>query len=140
MAFAAVTDSVPPLAWLIFTANVLWTLAYDTIYAMADKEDDLKIGIRTSAITFGDKDIAAVMLCHFWFTALMIVLGLQIRAGWPYWLALPVVVYWQYRQYRQIRTRDRWLCFRTFLENNRIGLLWFAAIAAHYLLRPFQTA
>ena len=95
MAFAAVTESVPPLAWLIFAANVLWTLAYDTIYAMADKEDDLKIGIKTSAITFGRHDVEAVMLCHFWFTVLMVVLGVQIGASWPYWLVLPLVVYWQ---------------------------------------------
>ncbi|UOO81390.1 4-hydroxybenzoate octaprenyltransferase [Uruburuella testudinis] len=133
MAFAAVTDSVPPLAWLIFAANVLWTLAYDTIYAMADKEDDLKIGIKTSAITFGHHDVSAVMLCHFWFTVLMMVLGWQIGASWPYWLVLPLVVYWQWQQYQVIKTRDRWACFRVFLENNRIGLAWFFAIVAHYL-------
>lgn len=132
MAFAAVTNSVPPLAWLIFAANVLWTLAYDTIYAMADKEDDLKIGIKTSAITFGHHDVSAVMLCHFWFTVLMVVLGWQIGASWPYWLALPLVVYWQWQQYQVIKTRDRWACFRVFLENNRIGLAWFFGIAAHY--------
>lgn len=133
MAFAAVTESVPPLAWLIFAANVLWTLAYDTIYAMADKEDDLKIGIKTSAITFGHHDVSAVMLCHFWFTVLMVVLGWQIGASWPYWLVLPLVVYWQWQQYQVIKTRDRWACFRVFLENNRIGLAWFFGIVAHYL-------
>jgi 4-hydroxybenzoate polyprenyltransferase len=132
MAFAAVTESVPPLAWLIFAANVLWTLAYDTIYAMADKEDDLKIGIKTSAITFGSHDVEAVMLCHFWFTVLMVVLGVQIGASWPYWLVLPLVVYWQWQQYQVIKTRERWACFRTFLENNRIGLAWFAGIVGHY--------
>ncbi|MDO5638489.1 MAG: 4-hydroxybenzoate octaprenyltransferase [Neisseria sp.] len=133
MAFAAVTNSVPPLAWLIFAANVLWTLAYDTIYAMADKEDDLKIGIKTSAITFGHHDVSAVMLCHFWFTVLMAVLGFQIGASWPYWLVLPLVVYWQWQQYQVIKTRDRWACFRVFLENNRIGLAWFFGIVAHYI-------
>ncbi|KPN73272.1 4-hydroxybenzoate octaprenyltransferase [Neisseria sp. 74A18] len=140
MAFAAVNETVPPLAWLIFTANVLWTLAYDTIYAMADKEDDLKIGIRTSAITFGDNDISAIMICHFWFTVLMTILGLQIQATWPFWIALPISIYWQYKQYKQIKTRDCWLSFRTFLENNRIGLIWFLAIAGHYLWLSIQTA
>ncbi|OSI17017.1 4-hydroxybenzoate octaprenyltransferase [Neisseria dumasiana] len=140
MAFAAVNETVPPLAWLIFTANVLWTLAYDTIYAMADKEDDLKIGIRTSAVTFGDNDISAIMICHFWFTVLMTILGLQIQATWPFWIALPISIYWQYKQYKQIKTRDCWLCFRTFLENNRIGLIWFLAIAGHYLWLSIQTA
>ena len=140
MAFAAVTETVPPLAWLLFTANVLWTLAYDTIYAMADKEDDLKLGIRTSAITFGDNDVSAIMLCHFWFSALMAVLGWQIGATWPFWIVLPLTVYWQIQQYRQIRTRDRWVCFRTFLENNRIGLAWFLGIAGHYLWLSLYSA
>lgn len=135
MAFAAVSADVPNLAWLIFVANVFWTLAYDTVYAMVDKEDDLKIGIKTSAITFGDYDVAAVMLCHFWFTALMAVLGWQIGATWPYWLVLPLVVYWQWHQYRVIKTRDRAACFRIFLENNRIGLLWFAGIVLHYAFK-----
>ncbi|WP_416190745.1 4-hydroxybenzoate octaprenyltransferase [Neisseria sp. CCUG12390] len=133
MAFAAIDNAVPPIAWLIFTANALWTLAYDTIYAMADKEDDLKIGIKTSAVTFGRHDIAAVMLCHFWFTALMAVLGLQIGATWPYWLILPITVWWQIDQYHAIKTRDRQICFRTFLENNRIGLAWFLGLVGHYL-------
>lgn len=133
MAFAAVTNGVPPVAWLIFVANALWTLAYDTIYAMADKEDDMKIGIKTSAVTFGRHDIAAVMLCHFWFSALMVVLGLQIGATWPYWLMLPITVWWQINQYHAIKTRDRDVCFRTFLENNRIGLAWFLGLVGHYL-------
>ncbi|ASK28172.1 4-hydroxybenzoate octaprenyltransferase [Neisseria chenwenguii] len=133
MAFAAVTGGVPSTAWLIFVANVLWTLAYDTIYAMADKEDDLKIGIKTSAVTFGEHDIKMVALCHFWFGALMVVLGWQIHASWPYWLALPLTVKWQFEQYRAIQTRNRDVCFRTFLENNRIGLAWFAGLAGHYL-------
>lgn len=132
MAFAAVQGRVPPEAWLMFTANALWTLAYDTIYAMADKEDDLKIGIKTSAITFGHHDITASMLCHFWFTVLMAVLGIKIGATWPYWLVLPVTVYWQYQQYAAIRTRDRQLCFQTFLANNRIGLAWFCGLVCHY--------
>ncbi|STZ75648.1 4-hydroxybenzoate octaprenyltransferase [Bergeriella denitrificans] len=133
MAFAAVTDSVPATAWLIFAANMLWTLAYDTIYAMADKEDDLKIGIRTSAITFGRHDLTAVMLCHAGFTLLMVVLGLHIHATWPYWLMLPVTVWWQYGQYLTAGTRNRQVCFHTFLGNSRIGMAWFLGIAGHYL-------
>lgn len=132
MAFAAVAGNVPFEAWILFAANALWTLAYDTVYAMADKEDDLKIGIKTSAITFGHHDIAASMLCHFWFTVLMAVLGIKIGATWPYWLVLPVTVYWQYQQYAAIRTRDRQLCFQTFLANNRIGLAWFCGLVCHY--------
>ena len=133
MAFAAIQNQVPALAWLIFLANTFWTVAYDTIYAMADKEDDLKIGIRTSAITFGDYDVAAIMCCHAVFTLLMVVLGWCIQASWPYWLMLPLVVYWQWRQYQVIRTRHRTACFVTFLRNNRIGLAWFLGLYLHYL-------
>ena len=133
MAFAAVRSGVPSTAWLMFTANALWTLAYDTIYAMADKEDDLKIGIKTSAITFGDHDISASMLCHFWFTALIAVLGVKIGATWLYWIMLPAVAWLQIGQYHAIKTRDRQTCFKVFLDNNYIGLLWFLGLAGHYL-------
>lgn len=132
MAFAAVRGSVPLLAWVIFTANVLWTLAYDTIYAMADKEDDVKIGIRTSALTFGQHDIAAVVIFHTLFDGFMILVGMMIKAGWPYWLALPMVLVLQIRQYLAIRHRDRWVCFQMFLRNNRIGLVWFVGILVNY--------
>lgn len=135
MAFAAVMDDVPPLAWLLFAANVLWTLAYDTIYAMADKEDDLKIGIKTSAITFGQHDVAAVMVCHFGFVLLMALVGMAIDAVWVYWLALPLTVYWQWQQYRVIQTRERWACFRVFLQNNRIGAAWFIALMLNFALQ-----
>lgn len=133
MAFAAVNEDVPPVAWLIFTANAFWTLAYDTIYAMADKEDDLKIGIKTSAVTFGQRDIAAVMGFHFSFTLLMVVLGSQIGATWPYWVMLPITVWWQINQYHAIKLRNRQICFEVFLGNNRIGLAWFLGLVGHYL-------
>lgn len=129
MAFAAVQNQVPFEAWLMFAANACWTLAYDTIYAMADKEDDLKIGIKTSAVTFGDYDQQAVMLFHAAFSALMVWLGWLGGMGWPYWLAFLFVAALQVQQYPQIRTRNRQLCFEVFLENNRIGLVWFIGIA-----------
>lgn len=133
MAFTALTNHVPPVAWLLFAANVFWTLAYDTIYAMADKEDDIKIGIQTSALTFGRYDVAAAMLCHACFTVLMVALGWMINASWPYWLVLLLVVYWQYQQYQSIITRDRRCCFHTFLRNNRIGFAWFSGLLLHYI-------
>lgn len=137
MAFAAVENQVPPLAWLVFAANVLWTLAYDTIYAMADKEDDLKIGIKTSAITFGERDIAAAMLCHTGFGVLMAAAGWQIQVSWPYWIALLVAACHQIGQYRAIKNRNRTACFHTFLSNNRVGLIVFVGLAAHYWLKTF---
>lgn len=137
MAFAAVVGNVPFEAWILFAANALWTLAYDTVYAMADKEDDLKIGIKTSAVTFGRYDIAAVMLCHGGFTLLMVALGIEIGATWAYWAAVPVTVWLQSLQYRAIKNRNRQVCFQTFLANNRIGQVWFLAIFAHtFLMAP----
>ena len=137
MAFAAVVGNVPFEAWILFAANALWTLAYDTVYAMADKEDDLKIGIKTSAVTFGRYDIAAAMLCHGGFTLLMVALGIEIGATWAYWAAVPVTVWLQSLQYRAIKNRNRQVCFQTFLANNRIGQVWFLAIFAHtFLMSP----
>ena len=137
MAFAAVAGNVPPQAWILFATNVLWTLAYDTVYAMADKEDDLKIGIKTSAVTFGRYDIAAAMLCHGGFTLLMVALGIEIGVTWAYWAAVPVTVWLQSLQYRAIKNRNRQVCFQTFLANNRIGQVWFLAIFAHtFLMAP----
>ncbi|QPT37613.1 4-hydroxybenzoate octaprenyltransferase [Neisseria cinerea] len=138
MAFAAVVGNVPFEAWILFAANVLWTLAYDTVYAMADKEDDLKIGIKTSAVTFGRYDIAAAMLCHGGFTLLMVALGIEIEATWAYWAAVPVTVWLQSLQYRAIKNRNRQVCFQTFLANNRIGQVWFLAIFAHTFLMAHQ--
>ncbi|MFH6973910.1 4-hydroxybenzoate octaprenyltransferase [Neisseria sp. 23W00296] len=132
MAFTAVTGAVPPAAWLLFAANVFWTLAYDTAYAMADKEDDLKIGIKTSAITFGRHDAEAVLVCHLLSTALMVAAGIAIGASWLFWLAVSFVLRFQWKQYLAVRTRDHNTCFREFLANNRLGALWFAAIAAHF--------
>ncbi|MDN8581511.1 UbiA family prenyltransferase, partial [Eikenella corrodens] len=118
--------------WLLFAANACWTLAYDTIYAMADKEDDLKIGIQTSAITFGRRDAEAAMLCHALFVLLMAAAGCTIHARWPYWLALVYAVWHQFGQYRAIRSRNREACFKVFLSNNCIGWALWLGLLAHY--------
>ncbi|NDV14247.1 4-hydroxybenzoate octaprenyltransferase [Crenobacter caeni] len=134
MAFAAQTESVPAIAWLLLAANLCWTVAYDTEYAIVDKPDDLKIGIRTSAITFGRYDVAAVMLCHALFLALMVAVGLVAELGWPYYLSLTVAAGLIARQYADIRGRDRARCFKAFLDNNRVGLAVFAGVALSYWL------
>lgn len=134
MAFAAQTGSVPLIAWLLLAANLCWTVAYDTEYAIVDKPDDLKIGIRTSAITFGRYDVAAVMLCHALFLALMVAVGLVAALGWPYYLSLAVAALLIARQYADIRGRDRARCFKAFLDNNRVGLAVFAGVALSYWL------
>jgi 4-hydroxybenzoate polyprenyltransferase len=132
MAFVAESSHIPVVAWILMAANICWTLAYDTIYAMADKEDDLKIGIHTSAITFGQYDITAVMLSHLGFDLLMLITGWLIHASWPFWLAVPVVGWLQYRQYRGIRSRDRHQCFIMFSHNNWLGAIWFLGLLLNY--------
>ncbi len=128
MAYAAVLDQVPVEAWVLLLANVFWALAYDTEYAMVDRDDDLKIGIRTSAITFGRHDVLAVMLCYTISLALITIVGLQhgLRRGFlPGMLvAAGIAVY----HWFLIRDRDRMRCFAAFRHNNWLGAAVFAGI------------
>lgn len=134
MAFAAQAGEVPALAWLLLLANACWTLAYDTAYAISDKPDDIKIGIKTSALTFGDHDVLAVMLFHAAFLALMTGIGLHLALNWPYYLSLLCAIALMAKQYLDIRERDRAACFKAFLDNNRVGAVIFAGVAASYWL------
>lgn len=138
MAWAAQTGTVATTAWWLLAANLFWTVAYDTAYAMADKPDDLKIGIKTSAITFGDYDVAAIMLCHAVFMALMLGLGVQQNLHWPYFASLLLSAGLIAKQYTEIRTRDRALCFKAFIDNNRVGMAIFAGVLLDYLLFPLS--
>ena len=137
MAFAATgtaqTDSIPPITWVLMLANLLWTVAYDTEYAMVDKPDDLKIGIKTSAITFGRFDVAAVMACFGGFLALMLWVGVLAERGMIYFFGLGLVTVALADQYRRIRGRERAACFAAFLANNRIGAIIFAALALDFI-------
>jgi 4-hydroxybenzoate polyprenyltransferase len=132
MAFAAVQNHVPALAWWLLAANVFWAIAYDTEYAMVDRDDDLKIGIRTSAITFGRFDVAAVMLCYGAALAIILVCGWQ--AGLRYWFAAGVAVAGAIAlfHYTLIRDRDRMRCFYAFRHNNWLGAALFAGVAVDY--------
>jgi 4-hydroxybenzoate polyprenyltransferase len=123
MAFAAVQNQVPAVAWWLLLANVFWTIAYDTEYAMVDKNDDLKIGIKTSAITFGRFDVTAVMLCYAVFIVMMAILGVQAdwRAG--YFVGLAAAVLIAVYHYTLIRGRERSACFKAFLHNHWLGLV-----------------
>jgi 4-hydroxybenzoate polyprenyltransferase len=135
MAFAAHTNHVPWGAWELLVANVFWATAYDTEYAMVDREDDRKIGIRTSAITFGRHDIAAVMACHGIFLLIMIWIGRLFRPGWFFYLGLAVAAGLVAIQYRLIRDRDPADCFRAFRHNNWIGAAIFAGIFASFFFQ-----
>jgi len=135
MAFAAVTNSVPAAAWLLLIANIFWAIAYDTEYAMVDRDDDLKIGVRSSAITFGRHDVAIVMLCYGITLAILFAVGWQhgLRAWFTAGLvlALGCALY----HYQLIRGRDRMRCFAAFRHNNWLGAALFAGIALDYGLR-----
>ncbi|WP_051229278.1 4-hydroxybenzoate octaprenyltransferase [Paludibacterium yongneupense] len=135
MGFAAVLDTLPPIAWILLLATAFWTIAYDTAYAMADKPDDIKIGLHTSAITFGRFDAQAVMLCHALFLGLMSVVGSMSGRGAVYYLGLAAAALLIGKQYLDIRGRDRALCFKAFLDNNRVGWVIFLALAADYALK-----
>jgi 4-hydroxybenzoate polyprenyltransferase len=132
MAFAAVQNSVPAEAWFLLIANVFWAVAYDTEYAMVDRDDDLKIGIRTSAITFGRYDVLAVMLCYAFAFAIIFLVGWQygLRAWFTAGMLLAVgcALY----HYALIRDRDRMRCFAAFRHNNWLGAAIFAGIALDY--------
>jgi 4-hydroxybenzoate polyprenyltransferase len=136
MAFAAQTGGVPFIAWVLMAANLFWVVAYDTEYAMVDKVDDLKIGIRTSAITFGDFDVLGVMLCHAGFLGIMAAVGLIQKLGVLYYAGLAVALGLIIYQYRLIHDRDRERCFKAFLHNNWVGAAVFCGIALDYLMRP----
>jgi 4-hydroxybenzoate polyprenyltransferase len=129
MAYAAQLDHIPVVAWVLLLGNILWTIAYDTEYAMVDREDDRKIGIRTSAILFGGFDVIAVMLCHLAFLALLTGIGWHLRLAWPYYLGLAGAAALMAYQYVLIRGREAQRCFRAFLNNNWVGGVVFAGIA-----------
>jgi len=130
MAFAAIRNEVPPLAWALVAANVFWTIAYDTEYAMVDRDDDVKIGMRTSAIFFGRLDVAAVMACYALFVAVMGAIGRWQRFGGAYFAGLAAAGLMALAHYTFIRTRTREGCFRAFRHNNWLGLAVFAGIVA----------
>lgn len=134
MAFAAQTGSVPAIAWWLLLANVLWTIAYDTEYAMVDRADDLKIGIKTSAITFGRFDVAAILFCYTGFLGLMLGIGLATGRGMIYFASLVASLLLVFDQYRRIRMREPAACFAAFLANNRIGGIVFAGMIGDYWL------
>ncbi len=129
MAFAAVQGEVPPLAWALLLANVFWTVAYDTEYAMVDREDDRRLGIKTSALLFGRHDVLAVMACYSIFLVAMAAIGLWQRYGPAYYAGLLAAGAIAAYHYRLIRDRDRMRCFKAFLHNNWLGGAVFAGIA-----------
>jgi 4-hydroxybenzoate polyprenyltransferase len=135
MAFAAFQNDIPLVAWVMLLANVFWAVAYDTEYAMVDRPDDLKIGIKTSAITFGRFEVTAIMICYALTLLLLGWAGLATGAGAPFLAGLAVAAGLMGYHYTLIRDRDRPRCFKAFLHNNWVGGAIFAGWVADYLLR-----
>jgi 4-hydroxybenzoate polyprenyltransferase len=135
MSYAAVTASVPTEAWILLVANMFWAIAYDTEYALVDREDDLKIGIQTSAITFGRFDLAAIALCYLSALALLGWVGARLGLGLPYFAGLMLAAAIAAYHLWLIRGRDPALCFRAFLHNTWFGAAVFAGIALDLMLQ-----
>jgi 4-hydroxybenzoate polyprenyltransferase len=137
MAFAAVQNQVPLLAWVMLIANVFWSVAYDTEYAMVDRDDDIKIGIRTSALTFGRFDVLAIMICYAVTLGIYVGIGVTLGFGVLYWIGLAAAVGCAAYHYTLIKDRERMPCFAAFRHNNWLGGALFAGIAAHYAAQAF---
>ncbi len=137
MAFAAATGEVGALGWTLLVANIFWALAYDTEYAMVDREDDLKIGIHTAAITFGRFDVIAVMCCYAATLSILGVIGGDLQYGAGYFAGLALAASIAGYHYTLIRERKREGCFAAFRHNNWFGAAIFAGIVAELNLRPW---
>jgi len=135
MAFAAQQADVPAVAWLLLAANVFWAIAYDTEYAMVDRDDDMRIGIHSSALWFGKYDVAAVMACYAVTVVLLAIAGLMIGAGVLYYAGLILAEGIALYHYRLIRNRQREACFKAFLHNNWFGAAVFFSVALDYQVR-----
>ncbi len=134
MAFAAQTGSVPKVAWLLFVATVLWATVYDTMYGMVDREDDIKIGIKSTAVLFGEADRAIIAIIQILFLVALLLVGQAADLGGYYYfgvlLAAALSIYQQYL----IRNREPEYCFRAFLNNNWLGAAVFSGLVLHYLV------
>ena len=135
MGYAAVLDELPPEAWWLLLANIFWAIAYDTEYAMVDRDDDVRVGIKTAAITLGRFDVAAVMSCYGVTLALLAAIGVAHRMGVLYYAGLAGAAALMGYHYRLIRGRDRDGCFKAFNQNNWVGAAIFAGMFADFALK-----
>ena len=136
MAYAAVQDKVPPIAWLLLIANVFWTVAYDTFYAMADRADDIRIGVKSTAILFGEDDRLIIGVLQASALATLALVGWQARLGVWFFGGLGIAALLALHQQYRTRGREPVACFRAFLANNWFGAAVFAGIAMHYWMTP----
>lgn len=132
MGYAAVLGHIPPEAWWLLLANIFWAVAYDTEYAMVDRDDDVRIGIKTAALTLGRYDVAAVMACYGATLAVFVAIGLHRGLGLVYYVGLAGAAVLMAYHYHLIRGRDRDACFKAFNHNNWVGAAIFAGIAGDF--------
>ncbi|MDO8207624.1 MAG: 4-hydroxybenzoate octaprenyltransferase [Gallionella sp.] len=135
MAFAAQLNTVPPVAWLLLIANAFWAIAYDTEYAMVDRDDDMHLGIHSSALLFGKYDVAAVMICYAITLGLLAWAGQMAQLGWLYYAGLLAASGIALHHYTLIKNRRTDACFKAFLHNNWFGAAVFAGVVIDYWLR-----
>lgn len=133
MAFAELQGEIPLVAWLLFIANLMWTVAYDTMYAMVDRDDDVKIGVKSTAILFGQYDKRIVGFLQLFTLALLFTVGEILAFGWPYQLALVCSAALYSYQQMLIVNRERDNCFKAFLNNHWVGLIIFIGVYIEYI-------
>lgn len=138
MAFAAILGYIPPIAWVLLLANIAWAIAYDTEYAMVDRDDDLKIGIKSSAITFGRFDVLAVMICYGLSLLSLVIVGRWLLLGKLYYAGLAAAAGLAAYHYLLIKNRNKINCFKAFRHNNWFGFAICAGLLAHYILQYQQ--
>lgn len=136
MAFTALQNQIPPVAWVLFAATVLWALIYDTMYAMVDRDDDLKVGIKSTAILFGRYDRVVIAVLQLIMLGLLMQAGQMAGRGAPFAVGLVAAAGLFVYQQWLIRGRDRAACLRAFLNNHYVGMLVFAGLFADFLLNP----
>ena len=129
MAYAAQYGRLITVTWVLLAANIFWAIAYDTEYAMVDRNDDVKLGLKSSAILLGRHDVAGVMTAHGLFLATMLLIGYTQYLGLLYYMSLAVAAGLVYHQYKLIKDRTREGCFKAFLNNNWVGLAIFVGLA-----------
>jgi 4-hydroxybenzoate polyprenyltransferase len=134
MAFAAETGQVASAAWLILVINVIWSVIYDTLYAMVDRDDDISIGLKSTAILFGSFDLSILRVLKMVMIALLVLLGLRLQFSWPWFAAVTVAALLFAWQQFQVRNRDRDACFKAFLNNNWVGAAIWVGLLATYLI------
>ena len=134
MAFAAETGTVPAIAWWLLAINTVWSVIYDTEYAMVDRADDLAVGIKSTAILFGRFDVIVIAVLMALMVILLVATGWRISLAWPWYAAVAVTALLFSRQLVTIRTREREACFRAFLNNNWVGFGLFLGLVVHYLI------